>query len=313
MSYKVIFCGTPQFAVPSLKALHGDADFEVDLVLSQPDRPSGRGKHMKASPVKKTAEDLGLEVWTPEKVKEEEFLQKLATRKADLAVVVAYGQILPQKFLDMFPRGCVNIHSSLLPRWRGAAPMQRAIMAGDAVTGVSLQIIVPQLDAGDVIGEREIEISESMGAMELYIRLKEIGCELLKKELKEFLSGDRKAKPQDPQNVVVAPKIQKSEAMIDWKDSATNIHNKVRGLDMGGPFAMTVFRQKQLKVHKTRFVPEASSEKAGTISTVEKNSFFVQCGDGQLELLEVQPESKAKMNVADFIRGYQPESGEELA
>ena len=312
MAYKVIFCGTPEFAVPSLKALQGDPEFIMDLVLSQPDRPSGRGKHLKASPVKKTAQALGVEVWTPEKVKDEECLEKLAARQADLAVVVAYGQILPQKFLDMFPKGCVNIHSSLLPRWRGAAPMQRAIMAGDKESGVSLQVIVPALDAGDVIGERKVQIPESMGAMELYLQLKSMGCELLKKELKEFLLGERKAQPQKAEDVTLAPKIQKSEALVDWKQSAENIHNKVRGLNMGGPFAMAQFRGKQIKLHKTKVVSETSDQKVGHVSCVEKNFFRVQCGEGQVELSEVQPESKAKMNVADFIRGYQPQVGEEL-
>ena len=151
-----------------------------------------------------------------------------------------------------------------------------------------------------------------MGAMELYIQLKELGCDLLKRDLKEFLSGDRTPQPQDESKVTVAAKIQKNEALLQWQDSAQDLHNKVRGLNMGGPFAMALFRGKTLKVHKSFAHENTSDQQVGEIVQVEKNSFFVQCGKGLLELLEVQPESKAKINAGDFIRGYQPNIGEKL-
>lgn len=309
MSYSVVFCGTPEFAVPPLLKLIGDSDFEVKAVLSQPDRPAGRGKKLKPSPIKETAIANDIPVFTPEKVSH--IIEEIKAINADLAVVVAYGQILPQSFLDIFKFGCVNIHSSLLPRWRGAAPMQRAIMEGDDTTGVSLQKIVQKLDAGDIIGERVIDLPLEMGATELYSSLSALGAELLEKELKQFLQGHLTAKAQDESLVTYAHKISKEEALLDWKQSALQIHNKVRGLDMG-PFTYTTYQDKQLKIRKTIPLNKNSDKPPGVIVAVGKDSFEVSCGKQTLEVLEVQPESKAKMKVGDFIRGYHLKEGDQL-
>lgn len=310
MPYRIVFCGTPEFAVPSLCALFDDPDFQIEKVYSQPDRPSGRGKKLKASSVKQIALDKGLAVETPAKISAPEMIQDIQAAHYDLAVVVAYGQILSQSFLDSFRFGCVNIHSSLLPRWRGAAPMQRAIMAGDKETGVSLQKIVKKLDAGDVIAEKRIPLPLDMGATQLYNQLSELGSSLLVKDLKEFLMGTRKAWAQEESQVTHAAKILKDEAFIDWSRSAFEIHNKIRGLDMGGPFATTLYQGKNLKLHKSCYVELSTQTPAGEIVDVTKESFKVACGENQLEILSVQPESKARMSAADFIRGYSIQKGQ---
>ena len=310
MPYSIAFCGTPNFAVPALESLIEDSDFNIELVLTQPDRPSGRGKKLKPSPVKVFAQEHSLEVITPEKVSEESILNLIKEKKLDAAVVVAYGQILPQTFLDSFQKGCVNIHSSLLPRWRGAAPMQRALMEGDEVTGVSLQKIVKKLDAGDIIGERVFPLTQEMGAKELYDQLSHLGAELIVNEFKQFLEDKIDLKVQDESQVTYAKKIMKEEGLIDWSLSALQIHNKIRGLNMGGPFGYSQFREKQIKLHSSRPYEEDHSSQPGDVVEVRKDSFFVACGEGLLELYQVQPESKAKMLAGDFIRGYHLQKGD---
>ena len=187
---RVLFLGTPEFAVTSLQRLIDDEHFEVVAVVSQPDRPAGRKMQLKPSPVKEVALAKGLPVFTPETVNTEEFRAKILELKPESAAVVAFGQILGQKFLDLFPKGCVNVHGSLLPRWRGAAPIQRAVMAGDAETGVALQIVVRKLDAGPVLGIRRLPLSDSMNAFELHEALKGLGADLLHVEYIDYLRGN---------------------------------------------------------------------------------------------------------------------------
>ncbi len=312
MSYKVIFCGTPLFAVPALGALHSHKDFEVAKVYSQPDRPSGRGKKLKPSPVKLAAQDLGITVATPEKISTKDIIEQLRDEKYDVGVVVAFGQILSQDFLDAFAHGCVNVHSSLLPRWRGAAPMQRAIMDGDHETGVSLQKVVRKLDAGDVIAESRFSLPIDCGATELYQELSQRGAQLLTQSLAPYIRGELTLRPQDESLVTHAKKISKEEGLINWSEPAFSIHNKIRGLDMGGPFAYTRFRNKTLKIHKSVFRQGDSSATPGMVVDVNEDSFTVACGQGELEICVVQPESKARMAAGDFIRGYHLQEGEKF-
>jgi methionyl-tRNA formyltransferase len=312
MSYKVVFCGTPVFAVPALSALHSHPDFEVGHVFTQPDRPSGRGKKLKPSAVKIAAEDFGLNLSTPEKVSVPEIVQQLKNENYDVGVVVAYGQLLSQAFLDAFKFGCVNIHSSLLPRWRGAAPMQRAIMAGDRETGVSLQKVVKKLDAGDVIAETKIPLPLEMGSMELYTTLSQLGAQLLAQNLSPYLKGEIEPRPQAESQVTYAKKILKKEGAIDWSQSCEEIHNKIRGLDMGGPFASTTHKEKTLKLHKSLPHPCQHQVQEGMVVDVGADSFRVACGSGELEVFVVQPESKSRMSAADFIRGYHLKEGDVL-
>ena len=312
MPYGVVFCGTPEFAVPSLAALTQDPDFLVHRVFCQPDRISGRGRKLKPSPVKNWALEHHLEVATPERISKEEIISEIKQKKWEIAIVVAFGQILSQEFLDAFSMGCFNVHSSLLPRWRGAAPMERAIMAGDSQTGVSLQKIVKKLDAGELIGFRKFNLTRDVGAGELYEKLSHLGAKLLAEDLKFFLKGKLKATAQDENRVSYAPKILKKEAWIDWKSSAFEIHNKIRGLDRGNPFASTHYRKKVLKILKSQCPRENYRGSPGEIVDLKDESLVVSCGQGVLEIFIVQPESRAKMKTRDFICGYHPKKGEIL-
>ena len=329
MPYKIIFCGTPEFAIPSLNKLVEDPEFSVEQVFSQPDRPSGRGQRYRASPTKIRALDHGLEVKTPKKISAREIVLELVERQLDMAVVVAFGQILSEEFLASFRMGCFNLHSSLLPRWRGAAPMERAIMAGDSATGVSLQKIVKKLDAGPVIGQKTVGLSNNTGAEELYEKLSHLGAELLVTDLKAYLRGECTGVEQDEKLVTYAKKIHKEESWIDWMNPAFSIHNKIRALDRGTPFAGTYYRKKILKIHRAKILEAFSippskgnirkdshgfSKKVpgqpGEIIDIGKESLMVSCGEGAIEVFTLQPENKAKMTAREFICGYRPEKGE---
>jgi len=211
---RIAFLGTPEFARFQLESLINDEHFEVVGVISQPDRPSGRKMKLKPSPVKVLAEEHNIPVLTPEKVKD--VLDEIKTWKAEAAIVVAFGQILTQSFLDIFPLRVVNIHGSILPRWRGAAPIQRAIMSGDTDTGVSLQIMIKKLDAGDVLGIREIKISDAVDAVDLHDQMKVLGADLLHIEFMDYLRGHLVGQPQDEKLVTYATKLEKSEGEINW-------------------------------------------------------------------------------------------------
>jgi methionyl-tRNA formyltransferase len=290
---RILFLGTPEFAAASLKRMIDDDHFDIVAVVSQPDRPAGRKMKLQPSPVKELALANRLKVLTPETVNTQEFRDEVAAMGAESAAVVAFGQILGQKFLDLFPRGCVNVHGSLLPRWRGAAPIQRALMAGDKESGVALQIVVRKLDA-----------------LELHDRLKILGAELLQVEYMDYLRGNLTPVSQDEAHVTIAPKIEKSEARIDWSSSAADVHNKIRGLQMG-PFAFAMREGQPLKLHKTRVVmADSAGKKPGEVVSVEPGRFQIACGQGVLEVLEVQPESRSRQSVADYLRGYPLKTGD---
>lgn len=302
--------GTPDFAVTSLERLAADEHFEIVAVVSQPDRPAGRKMQLTPSPVKTRALELGLKVFTPETVNTEEFRAQVTELKAESAVVVAFGQILGQMFLDLFEKGCVNVHGSLLPRWRGAAPIQRALMAGDKESGVALQKIVKKLDAGDVLGIRRVELGDDMNAVELYNQLKNLGADLLTTDYMDYLRGNLVPTPQDESAVTFAAKIDKAEAKIDWSWPALKIHNLIRGLALG-PNAFAIRDGKSLKLHKTKV--RSGQGRPGEIIEVAAESFTVATVDGLLEVFEVQPESRSRMSSADFVRGYQIKKGEMLS
>lgn len=310
---KTVFFGTPEFAIPTLEALVDDSRFEVIHVVSQPDRPAGRKMRLTPSVVKARAQELRIPVTTPEKCNTGEFIEFFKSLDADLAVVVAFGQILPQKLLDVLPQKFVNLHGSLLPRWRGAAPIQRAVMEGDLKTGVSLQVMVKKLDAGDVISEVVTLIEPNENAISLHDRLALLGARLVQESLPDYVSGDIKPTAQDESKVNYAHKIDKAESAIDWNLSAKKIHQNLRGLALG-PGAFCVFKGKKLKIHKALVIDENSSGfVAGQISAMDDHSFNVQTSAGQLQVLEVQPESKAKMDVKAFMLGNSLELGQSLA
>ncbi len=321
---RTLFLGTPEFALTQLKSLFLDPHFEIVAVVTQPDRPKGRDLKVTSCPVKLWAQSQGITCLTPLKINDPQSLSELSLLTAELAIVVAYGQILSQKFIDQFQFGAVNLHASLLPKWRGAAPIQRSLEAGDSVTGVVLQKIVKELDAGDALGQRQIEVPEDWDAIKLHDELAQKGSELLSIELMDYVRGNLVPQPQDSNGVTYASKIQKTETQIDWTSSALAIHNKVRAFLLG-PGCWTVFEQKRIKIIKTQralnfntmdisiksemglndefnknaFAKEDTLKEAGLIVAKQKN-VYVLTGQGWLELITVQPEGKNKMSAWDW-------------
>jgi len=323
--FKTLFLGTPDFAVPCLQKLIEDSHYDVVGVVTQPDRPAGRNLQLQASPIKKIAQAHNIPVFTPEKVND--ILEDLKSLQAECAVVVAFGQILSKSFLELFNHKVVNVHASLLPQWRGAAPIQRSLMAGDIETGVSLQVVVPKLDAGAVLGYRKISLSEHMRAPELYEILKQLGADLLETELADFLRGHLVPTEQDENLVTIAPKIKKEEGLVLWSRPARDIYNDFRGL-YGWPGSWTVRNGKKLKVldmvvlplsgspgtvlevHEKQSLTEALSQEADHHDRKSRASFVVACGEESLQIFEVQPESKKTMSVSEYLKGYPIKKGE---
>ena len=309
---RVCFLGTPDFAAKHLQTLLADEHYVVVGVVTQPDRPSGRKMQLTPSPVKELALKNNLPVLTPENLrKEPEVFEQIKAWQAEVAVVVAFGQILSQDFLDSFAFGAVNVHGSLLPKWRGAAPIQRSLEAGDTVTGVCLQRMVKKLDAGPVIGERRVNLDSEINATQLYDRLAVLGCELLHVELMDYVRGNLAPLPQDESLVTVAPKIEKEESLLDFSKSAEVLHNKIRAFSMG-PGTFINFQGKRLKIHKTKIVDATSGLKPGCVASVDVNELLIQTGQGQLSLLEVQPESKNRLTITDFLKSHQLTKGQSL-
>lgn len=307
---RAIFLGTPDIARQCLETMLNDEHYELVGVVSQPDRPAGRKLQLQASPVKTLAQERGLPILTPENVNAPDVLEAVAEWRAEVAVVVAFGQIVSQKFLNLFPGKVVNVHASLLPRWRGAAPIQRALMAGDKESGVCLQVMVKKLDAGPVLGARKIPLSENTDAAELFGQMGKLGADLLVVELMDYLRGNLTPVPQNPDLVTYAAKLEKSEAEIDWAKSSEAIHNLVRGLVMG-PVAQTHRGGALLKIVKTQLVKNAAHTlRPGQVVEVSDKHLRLSCGQGTLELLEVQPESRARMTIQDYLRGYPVKAGE---
>lgn len=310
----VVFLGTPEFACESLRQLSESDNFEIVGVVSQPDRKSGRKMKLQASAVKLFALEKGLKIITPENVNAPEVLDEIKSWKAEAAIVVAFGQLMSQKFLDLFPQRVVNVHASLLPRWRGAAPIQRAIMAGDQETGVALQVMVKKLDAGDVIGHRVLTITENMNALELHDQLKVLGGELLNSDFLDYLHGHLQPEPQDESQVTYAHKIEKQEGKIDWSQSAFSLNCQIRGLALG-PGCFSTIHGKKLKIHQTEWLKNdelPNGALLGEVIAVDESSFSVACGDKPLKILVVQPESRPRMSVAEYLKGYSICVGDQL-
>ncbi len=304
---RVCFLGTPEFALVSLKALLQDEHFEVVGVVTQPDRPAGRKMVLTPSPVKTLAMAQGIPVLSPESVNKDFILAEIQKWSAEVAVVVAFGQILSTKFLNLFPYGAVNIHGSILPRWRGAAPVQRAIEHGDSESGVTLQKVVKELDAGDLLGLRRVTLDQEITAMELHDKLAHLGAELLHLELMDYMRGNLAPVPQDPSGVTYAKKIDKAESLVNWNEPAQTIHNKVRAFTMG-PGTYTVVGGKKLKLHKTSVVEGQGAP--GSVLSVTENSLVVAAGSKALSLVSVQPESRNRMAVGEFLKGYPLKKGD---
>jgi len=297
---RVVFMGTPDIAATCLKKILADG-FEVVGVYTQPDRPKGRGMKMVCSPVKEVALAAGIPVFQPENFREEASVQQLRDLQPDICAVVAYGRILPQKVLDVPKRGCINIHASILPKYRGSAPYQWAVLDGLEETGVTAMYLTREMDAGDIINVSRTPIGENETAGELLDRLAVLGADLLSKTLSRFAQGEVEGTAQDASQVSYAPMLDKSMSPIDWTKTARQVHNHVRGLHPW-PVATAEIQGKLFKVHATR-VAEGSGE-PGQILGLSKTGLLVACGEGAVEILSLQAEGGKRMSAPDYFRGH---------
>jgi methionyl-tRNA formyltransferase len=303
----IVFLGTPEFAVPSLEALIASRH-RVAAVVSQPDRPKGRGQHLRATPTKIVAEANGIPVLQPAKIRDEAFLDRIRAIAPDLGVVVAFGRILPDALIAIPRLGLINVHASILPRYRGAAPIQRAVMAGDADTGVTIMRIERELDAGATFAMKGVPIPPEATSGDLESTLATVGARLLLPVVDAMESGTATETPQDHSQATFAPKITKEEGPIDWTQAAVAIHNRVRGLQPW-PLASTTLAGRRLVLRRTRVRSQSDAlltpaRTTGTVLRSQGDELVVACGDGTpLQILEVQPEGKRSMTAREFLAG----------
>ena len=295
---RVLFAGTPEFALASLQAL-ANAGIMPLAVLTQPDRPAGRGKRLTASPVKQFALEHGIEVLQPATLKHPEAVARVAAFDPDVLVVAAYGLILPQSVLDIPSRGCVNVHASLLPRWRGAAPIQAAILAGDAETGVSLMAMTAGLDCGPVYVEQAIAIGPEETAGELHDRLAALGGELLVRHFDAIVSGTLQAQQQDDARATYAPKIGKQDARLDWLEPAEVLHRRVRAYNPV-PGAFFLLDDTPVKCWRARVVARADAAAPGEVLSAGRDGIVVACGRDALRLDTLQRPGKRPVSAGEF-------------
>ena len=318
---KIVFMGTPDFAVSALEAII-EASHQVVAVVTQPDKPKGRGKEVQMTPVKACAEAHGIPVFQPVKVKDVEAVGTLRKFDADVFVVAAFGQILSEEILTMPKYGCINIHASLLPKYRGSAPIQWAIINGERTTGVTIMQMDKGIDTGDMLMKTEVEIDARETGDSLHDKLAHAGAKLIVEALPKIESGDVTPVKQDDGESCYARMLQKSMGRIDWQQSAKALDRLIRGL-LSWPGAFTVYRGKTLKIWEEEAAaqeelygktPTISIDevKPGTVVLVERDAFYVQTGEGILKISSVQPEGKKRMAVRDFLLGYQVKEGEML-
>jgi methionyl-tRNA formyltransferase len=300
---RIAYAGTPEFAVPALTALLGSAHSVVG-VLTQPDRPRGRGRQLASSPVKQAAVDHGIPISQPQSLRDATARADLVAWRPDALVVVAYGLILPQAVLDLPRLGCFNIHASLLPRWRGAAPIQRAVLAGDPQTGITIMRMSAGLDTGPILLQQAVPITQADTAGSLHDSLSQLGARALLRSLEGVEDGSLASRPQPAEGVTYAAKIDKSEAIIEWTRSAAEIARKVRAFDPW-PIAETQFAGEQLRIHKALAIPETElptgvAEAPGTLTVSGDGNVLVACGAGALSLVEVQRPGRRPISARDW-------------
>jgi methionyl-tRNA formyltransferase len=306
---KIVFMGNPQFAVPSLRKLV-ESDHDILSVVTNPPKPAGRGKQLIKSPVAECAKELNLPIIETDELKSEKILHTLRDLNGDVFAVVAY-RILPKKVINIPLKGAINLHGSLLPKYRGAAPIQWALINGESETGLTTFIIQPKVDRGNILLQKMIKIDSDDNYGSLAEKMSHTGAELLVNTVDRFESENVEPYNQLDSNATMAPKITPALTNISWEKSAKEIHNLIRGL---APFpgARTVLDSKTLKIFKTKYIEENSTNNSGEISNIGKDSFNVQTGKGQLIVLEVQVEGKRRMNAGDFLRGVQLDIGKNL-
>lgn len=321
---RTIFMGTPDFAVASLETLIKRADVEIVGVVTQPDRPRGRGQKLMPSPVKVLAQKYSLPILQPERVKADNVIDELASLAPDLIVVAAFGQILPQRLLDLPPLGCINVHASLLPRYRGAAPIEWCLINGETSTGITTMMMNAGLDTGDMLVKREVSIHDDMILPELYERLTAAGIEALNETLDRIADGSLEREKQDDSQSNYAPMIKKDTGRIDWNQSARSIHNLVRGL-CGRAFAL--INGQQFKIYRTRVAAvdvdqndpiEQNNrneqndpiEQNGRVIRADHRGLFIGTGEGVVEILELQAPNSKRMSAKDYLKGHQLSGGD---
>jgi len=297
----IVFMGTPQFAVSSLQKLHENGH-NIKLVITQPDKPFGRGKKIKKSEVKEKAEELGLEVFQPLKIKTEDSVSVIKNLNPDLIVVIAYGQILSKDILDIPTFGCINVHASLLPKLRGAAPINWSIINGDNKTGVTTMLMDVGLDTGDMLLKEEVEITENMIAGELHDILSEVGSELLINTINKIEDKTIARVKQDHNISTYAPMLKKETSLINWNESAKNVHNMVRGLNPD-QVAYFIYDDKNVKVYKASYNNDVCKYEPGTVVKADKTGIYVATSDGIIIIKELQMPGKNKMSIEDYLRG----------
>jgi methionyl-tRNA formyltransferase len=334
---KVVFMGTAELSCTSLQALAADRQFSVTAAVTQPDRSKGRTLKPQSSPVKVLAQKLGLPLLQPARIRDEKFIADLRALRPELIVVAAYGQILPPDILDLPPHGCLNVHTSLLPKYRGAAPIQWAIAQGDAETGVTIMKMDAGLDTGDIVAQSSTPISPEDDSASLHDRLARLGAELLVQTIPDYVAGKIQPRPQPAEGVSLAPKIKKEDGRIDWNLPAQTIRNRLRAFtpwpgaftflsDVVGraspraePGIISTERlagslappqRHLLKIWKA--VPIEKSGEAGTVLSADKSGIMVACGQGALRILELQREGGRRMNAAEFLAGHPLTAGEKF-
>ncbi len=307
---RIIFMGTPQFAVPSLKALVEQGENIVGVV-TQPDRPRGRGRKLTPPPVKLWAQDAGIPVFQAAKIKTAEFYKSLNELKPDLIIVVAYGRILPANILSLPTYGVINVHGSLLPKYRGAAPVQWAIIRGETETGVTVMEVDEGLDTGDMLLSAKLAISPDDTAGILAGKLAELGGSTLCRALNLIRDDSLPPQKQDDSLATPAPPLEKNQGIIDWSESAQKISCLIRGLDPW-PMAQTTFNNKWLRLMRPLVVNETMPEKAGVICRADKNGLLISCGKDNLLIKEIQLQGARRMDVASFLCGHSLKPGDRL-
>ncbi|SHI73100.1 methionyl-tRNA formyltransferase [Dethiosulfatibacter aminovorans DSM 17477] len=307
---RIIYMGTPEFAVPALERIHNEGH-EVVLVVTQPDKSKGRGKKILKTPVKESAEKLGLEIFQPDNINSEESMKVLKSYDVDFIVVTAYGQILKKEILEIPKFDCLNIHASLLPKYRGAAPINWAIINGEKKTGITIMKIEEGLDSGPMYLKKEMDLNEEITAGNLHDRLMVMGAEMIVEAIKGIADKRLVPEEQDHKMSSYASMLKKSMSLIDWNDKGLNIHNKIRGLDPW-PGSVMIYKDKKVKIFNTEYIVENHDYDSGTIVSIDNTAIKVAVNDGYLIIKEIQFPGKRRMDIKTFLLGNEIEIGYEL-